>query len=108
MEKNQLFVQDKNKVHLINLLWQTLESKNMIKYEYISKSCAQNFLPIVFLTCLRRKRVIHENIWPRCVWSKGPDRPGSQQIPVVLRLEELSQLLPAMTKQDSYWLGVGK
>lgn len=58
-------------------------------------------------THLRRQSIIYKNVRPRCVWSEGPDRPGSQQIPVILCLEKLSQLLPAMRKQTTLWLEGG-
>lgn len=53
----------------------------------------------VMSTHLRGQRVVHEDVWTRSVWSKGPDGPGSQQIPVVLGLEKLPQLLPVVRKQ---------
>lgn len=58
-------------------------------------------------THLRRQSIINKNVWPCCVRSKGPNRSGSQQIPVVLRLEKLSQLLPDMRKQNGSWLRAG-
>lgn len=64
-------------------------------------------LPGWYKTHLRGQCVIYEDVWSRGVWSEGPDGPGSQQIPVVLCLEKLSQLLPAMGKQNSLWLKGG-
>ncbi len=58
-------------------------------------------------THLRGQRVIDQDVWSSGVWSEGPDGPGSQQIPVILCLEELSQLLPALRKQNSHQLKVG-
>lgn len=58
-------------------------------------------------THLRGQRVVYKDVWSRGVWSEGPDGPGSQQIPVVLCLEKLSQLLPAVRKQNSHWLEQG-
>lgn len=51
-------------------------------------------------TDLRGQRVVHEDVWTRGVWSKRPDGPGSQQIPVILCLEKLPQLLPVVRKQN--------
>lgn len=64
-------------------------------------------LPSWYKTHLRGQRVVHKDIRSRGVWSEGPDRPSSQQIPVVLCLEKLSQLLPVVEKQKSYCLKVG-
>lgn len=50
---------------------------------------------------LRRQCVVYKNVWSCSVWSEGPNRSGSQQIPVVLGLEKLSQLLPVMRKEQS-------
>lgn len=47
-------------------------------------------------THLRWQRVVHEDVWTRGVRSEGPDGPRSQQIPVILGLEKLSQLLPVV------------
>lgn len=58
-------------------------------------------------THLRRQGIIYKNVWSCCVWSEGPDRPGSQQIPVIFCLKKLSQLLPATRKQNSPWLKGG-
>lgn len=57
-------------------------------------------------THLRGQCVVYEDVWPGGVRSEGPDRPGSQQIPVVLCLEKLSQLLPAVRTHKSHWLKV--
>lgn len=51
-------------------------------------------------THLRRQSIIYKNVWPCRVGPKSPDRPGSQQIPVVLGLKKLSQLLPVRRKQQ--------
>lgn len=47
-------------------------------------------------THLRWQRVVHQDVWTRGVRSEGPDGPRSQQIPVILGLEKLTQLLPVV------------
>lgn len=56
---------------------------------------------------LWRQRVVHQNVGSCRVRSEGPDGPGGQQIPVVLRLEKLAQLLPVVRKRYKHWLGGG-
>ena len=47
---------------------------------------------------LRRQGVVHQDVGPSGVGAEGPDGPGGQQIPVVLGLEELAKLLPAVAR----------
>lgn len=49
---------------------------------------------------LRGQCVVHQDVGPCGVGPEGPDGPGGQQIPVVFRLEEFSQLLPAEGEQE--------
>lgn len=43
---------------------------------------------------LRRQGIIHQDVGAGGIRAKSPDRTGSQQIPIVLGLEEFSQFLP--------------
>ena len=54
----------------------------------------------------RGKSVVHEDIWSSGIGSERPDRTSSQQIPVVLGLEEFTYLLLAPRDLNNFVLNV--
>ena len=54
---------------------------------------------------LRGQRVVDEDVGSCLVGPKGPDGPGCEEIPVVLGLEELTNLLPMESNRKWYSSG---
>ena len=48
---------------------------------------------------LRRQGVIDQDVRSSGVRAESPDGPSGQQIPVILGLEELAKLLPAIARK---------
>ena len=53
---------------------------------------------VVGVPHLRRQGVVDQDVRTSGVGAEGPDGPSGKQIPVVLGLEELTKLFPAVAK----------